>query len=146
MLHGRLAEWLTSGVMVMFAVTLALPGDTVEAGNAFLELAFWGFTEVALAAPPAAIGGARLMALYVNGSWRRSPMIRTIGAALGAGMFTFLTIGFAWPYLAGISPALSPAVGTYGVLALFDILAAYRSGQDHKRQHHTHDDARISRT
>lgn len=129
MLHGRLAEWLTSTVMVVFAIILALPGDTMD-GGAFRVLSFWGFNETSLAVPTAMIGGARLMALYVNGSWRRSPLIRTIGAAFGAAMFAFMAVSFFWPFLIGVTPAVSTGVGTYGVLALFDIFAAYRSGHD----------------
>ena len=130
MLNGRLAEWLTSAVMVMFAVALALPGDSVLSGFTFRFFFELGLNETVLAVPTALIGAARLMALYINGTWRRTPSIRMAGALLGAGFYGFLSMSFLWPYAAGLTPAISTAATTYGVLAIFDVIAAYRSAND----------------
>ena len=126
--HGRAAEWLSAIVLAGFAITLALPGDSLapESYRVFREM---GFDEVAVATPLALLAAGRLAALYINGAWRRSPFMRLIGAVAGTVIFFMLSAAFAWPFLTG-SAALSTGASTYLVLALFDALAAYRSGAD----------------
>lgn len=131
--HGRATEWLTSFVMLSFAVILALPGDTMSA-EVFSALVDIGFHEVTIGVPLALVASMRLVALYINGNWRRSPMLRLIGASIGSSMFAMLAMAFLWPTIES-GRALSPAVGTYLVLALFDGLAAYRSGADARLAH-----------
>lgn len=132
LLNGRMAEWLTATVTLAIALTLALPGDTLLVGRAFRALADLGVTEMSLAIPTAAIGAARMAALYVNGQWRRTPSIRMAGAMLGAGMFGFLSVGTMAPYLTGSTPAPTIVASILAVLAAFDIIAAYRSSHDAK--------------
>jgi len=126
--HGRATEWLTSGVLLTFGLTLALPGDTMAAPT-FHVLAGLGMDDASLSAPLTLVGTSRLAALYINGSWKRSPMLRMVGAIIGAGVFGFLAVAFVLPMVVeGVPPSTGP--GTYLVLALFDALAAHRSGAD----------------
>ena len=128
--HGRALEWLTSGVILVFACTLALPGNTLATSSAFVAFVSLGADEAALVLPLTFIAVMRMAGLWINGNWQRSPLLRCIGAALGAGIFLALGLLFSVPYLAGTTDALTTGVGTYLVLAAFDILAAYRSAAD----------------
>ncbi|MAQ82259.1 hypothetical protein [Psychromarinibacter halotolerans] len=133
--HGRATEWLTACVMLMFAVTLAMPGDTFRISPSYSGFLNLGFDEASIAMPLTLLAGARLTALYINGNWRRSPVIRAFGAAVGAMVFTMLAVTFGWNWISAGGPrqsavALGTGTGTYLTLALFDFLAAYRSGAD----------------
>lgn len=128
--HGRALEWLTSAALLAFAITLALPGDTLLSSPSFSGFVDMGLDEAAIAMPISWIAASRMAGLYVNGAWRRSPLLRMVGAILGAGIFAFLSTMFAMPYLTGQQPGLSTGAGVYLVLAFFDLLAAYRTGAD----------------
>lgn len=130
MINGRMAEWLTSALMLMFAATLALPGDLVAQNAVFAFFSHFGISETMLAFSMGVIGSARMMALYINGNWRRTPWIRMGGAMLGAALFAFLAISFMWPFASGLQSVLTILPGHYLVLAVFDLIAAYRSGYD----------------
>ncbi len=78
----------------------------------------------------ALLATARICALYINGTLpRRTPIIRMIGAIIGACVFSMLAMGLYWPVIS-FNVATGTGVGTYFVLALFDALSAYRSGAD----------------
>ena len=68
--------------------------------------------------------------LVINGAWQRSPLLRMIGAVLGAGIFACLTMMFALPWCLGQQPALGIGAGTCAVASLFDLLAPCRTGAD----------------
>lgn len=126
--HGRATEWLTSLVLLGFAAALALPGDTLS-GPGYLAFNGIGIDEAAIVWVLTITSMARLTALYINGAWHRSPELRAAGAVSGSVIFGFLAFAFGWPFLIGAG-APSTGASTYSVLALFDILAAYRSGAD----------------
>lgn len=128
--NGRALEWLTSSVILAFAITLTLPGDTLATSIAFAAFRQLGIDEVALAVPLSLIASMRMAGLWINGNWQRSPLLRCIGAVMGAGLFAGLAVLFSVPALSGQSAALTTGVGTYLVLAAFDVLAAYRSAAD----------------
>ncbi|EPX82109.1 hypothetical protein [Salipiger mucosus] len=127
--HGRALEWATSTIILAFACTLALPGDTLAAGG-FMAFRSVGLDEASLAVPLTFIAVMRMAGLWINGNWRRSPLLRMVGAVCGAGIFATLAVMFAVPILSGQAIAATTGVGTYAVLALFDVLAAYRSAAD----------------
>jgi hypothetical protein len=133
--HGRATEWLTSSVLLVFAAVLALPGDTL-ASPGFMVLREFGFDEAMVSTPLALVAAGRIVALYINGNWRRSPELRAVGAVIGSAIFGFLALSFGWPYLVGVSSSASTGAATYTVLALFDVLAAYRSGADVRLARH----------
>jgi hypothetical protein len=128
--HGRATEWLTASELLMFGLILALPGNTLLSSPSYAELRAIGLTEMTLAAMLLIVGTMRLCALYINGNWRRTPWMRAAGAMIGMALFSMLSVSAAWAYFVGGSPALSTGAGAYGILALFDALAAYRSGAD----------------
>ena len=154
--NGRATEWLTGSVLLVFALTLSLPGDTL-ARSSFAGFGAMGLEETSLAVLLTLVGSARLSALYINGRWRRSPILRMLGAGCGVVVFSILSMAFAWPVLStwvgtchvtwfggypwpvetcggegANSRALGTGAGTYFVLALFDLLAAYRASADYR--------------
>ncbi|MBQ0802969.1 MAG: hypothetical protein KBT76_14655 [Sulfitobacter litoralis] len=128
--NGRATEWQNSIIILIFALTLALPGDTLSTSVAFAAFRQLGMDEVALAVPLTIIAIMRMAGLFINGNWRRSPVLRCVGAVLGAGLFMGLAVLFAVPALSGQSAALTTGAGVYLALAAFDVLAAYRSAAD----------------
>lgn len=134
---GRGPEWVTSTIMLAFAFALALPGDTVS-GAAWVTFRQLGMDDAALAVPLAMIATARMAALYINGAWKRSPLVRMAGAIIGSAIWVNLSAAFAMTYFAdafnggGLERGLSTAATTYLVLAGFDCVAAYRSGADYR--------------
>ncbi|WP_417723946.1 hypothetical protein [Salipiger sp.] len=128
--YGRALEWMTSAIIFVFACTLALPGDTLAASRSFSSFRDVGLTEENLILAFTLIAVMRFAGLWINGSWRRSPVLRMTGAALGAGIFWALAALFAAPYLSGVQGALTSGVGTYAVLGAADAWAAYRAAAD----------------
>lgn len=134
---GRSTEWLTSILLVAFALTLALPGDTLNATHAYTGFLILGFNEPLLILLLGTIGSVRLVALYVNGAWHRTPTFRLIGAMLGAMAFAMMAMTFLYPILAMGGPdettPMSTAFSTYFILFVFDVIAVYRSAAEQTR-------------
>ena len=126
--NGRALEWASSVGLLSLAVTMALPGETTLT-QGFEALRRAGLDDALAGVVLGIVSTARIAALYINGSWRRSPMLRMIGAILGASIYSMLAVGFAFPFLAENSPLGSEA-GIFLTLALFDALSIYRSGGD----------------
>lgn len=135
--NGRGLEWLTSSIFIGLAVIFAVPGDTLSASRSFAGFVGLGMVEGMLILVCTAIGLIRYSGLWANGNVRSSPIWRGVGAIVGAGVFASLSAIFAVPYLTGQQDALNTGVGTYLVLALFDVLAAYRAFADVGIYRHT---------
>lgn len=75
------------------------------------------------------LGTARIVAIIINGRWRRTPLIRLIGAASGLMWWTAVTVLF-WVAVVrdGLMPF--PMLGGYPVLIMFEVVSCYRCGQD----------------
>ena len=61
------------------------------------------------------IGVLRIVALIVNGSWRKSPAVRGAGASLSAGFFIMIALSHNLPI---------------AMLAVTDVISAYKAGTD----------------
>jgi hypothetical protein len=120
-------EWLSGIMMVAWGVILALPGDTLSAAS-FREFAAHGLNEEALAYIFGTIGGVRLAALYINGRWPKTPLLRMMGAGAGLLMWGQVASMF------GISFITTGAAGTgfaaYGCLAMAEIFSIYWAAFD----------------
>lgn len=128
--QGRALEWLTSAILLSYALTLAMPGDTFGPNSAWYAFSKMGLSEVNVAVPVAVLAILRMSALVINGMWRRSPVLRMAGGAMGAFCFGVITSVSAYPYLAGFSPVISTGFGVYLLLTTADIIATYRAGAD----------------
>ena len=125
-------EWLSSIVMIGWALVLIQPGDTLSGGN-LRELLRYGFTEQSVAVVFAGAGFARVGALYINGRWPRTPIVRMIGA--GAGFMLWLQVSLI--LLGGsvlANGAMTTGVAVYLPLALADLISVYRAAFDARYQ------------
>ena len=125
---NRLFEWVMAIAMFLMAVTLALPGDSLDRG-ALRQLAEAGFSEIAMALILGAIGVARCVALFANGNLPLyGPILRWIGSAVGA---------MAWAYLMGVLAFDSLVTGNpsfisplFGAIAAGEIVSCKRAVRD----------------
>lgn len=132
---GRGTEWFSSVGMFGFALILAMPGDTLT-GESWAAFRAAGLDEAVLIALLITVAMARATALWINGAWSRSPLLRLVGALCGAFIFGSIAAAFALPYLGDVldgGPLLvgpSTAVSTYLTFAGFDVVAAGRAAGD----------------
>lgn len=126
--NDRGLEWFSAFVMLGWGVTLGLPGETL-AGPSFAAFGRFGITEEVWAGVFSAVGLARVVALYINGQWPRSPHIRMVGSLFGAISWSQVA------YLITVSTygtTGTPATGTavYTLLALADLIGIARAAFD----------------
>ena len=110
----RLPEWITASAMLLAFIQLVLLSD-IDSADGYLVFEAIGIDKLIPICALGVIGFLRVIALYINGSWKRTPLIRAVGAIVGAVFFTLLSFG-------GYLPAL--------VLAIADVYAGYRAGYD----------------
>jgi len=123
----RGVEWFSAFCMCAWAYTLAAPGDTFSR-QSFSEFVSHGYTEELVAAIFAAVGVMRLIALFINGSWPRSPLLRIFGAAVGIVLWTDVAYLL---YMSSLSsPGKSPGPWMYAILAAFEVGSVYRATFD----------------
>jgi hypothetical protein len=129
---GRALEWLASVILLAISVTFALPGDTLASSAAFRGFLSLGFNEGSLTLIFGVVAMSRMAGLYINGNWKRSPLLRMVGSTISAGIFGFIALTFLSPLFLGVSNAVTTAVGTYMIITSVEILAAYRAATDAK--------------
>ncbi|QDP55388.1 MAG: hypothetical protein Tp176DCM1853251_72 [Prokaryotic dsDNA virus sp.] len=129
--HGRFGAWMTSAAMVLIAMTFALPGDSMRFSQ-WWALRDLGFKEVTIATFAMCVGSCRLLILWVNGAWHRTPLLRGIGAVAGLCFYGVMAILSLWPWLSGAVSALDTLTAVYAVLAAADLRECHRAGFDHR--------------
>ena len=131
--HGdRGLEWFSAIVMIGWALVLIQPGDTIGGGN-LRELLRHGLTEQDVSAVFGLAGGARVAALFINGRWPRTPIVRMIGATAGFVLWSQIALFlYAGPALA--NGAMSTGVAVYLPLALADLFSIFRAAYDVRYQ------------
>lgn len=125
----RLFEWCMAMMMVLIAVTLAMPGETMERA-ALKPIAEMGFTEENMALFFGAVGSVRVMALYLNGYINNIVVgpkgAYTRAACAAAGCFIMGQFTGALIYDAiRLSDAASFVIPVFGTLAGFEALSVY---------------------
>ena len=129
----RAVEWLCAGIMVAWGVTLAINGDTLKQ-PAFAAFHRFGATESFWAWMFGGSGFARTAALYINGRWPKTPIIRMVCAGFGFLSWSQLS----WLFLEGTALATgtpTPGIGVYAVLALAELYSIYRAAHDARYYH-----------
>lgn len=125
---NRLFEWVMAIAMALMALTLALPGDSLDRG-ALRQLSEAGFSETGMSVILAVIGVARCVALFANGNLPfYGPILRWIGSAVGA---------MAWAYLMGVLAFDSLVTGNpsfimplFGAIAAGEVVSCKRAVRD----------------
>jgi hypothetical protein len=113
----RLPEWMSATAMFLAFWQLVFLSDFSTAqGYTFFE--FIGIPREYPIYFLGVVGLLRVVALTINGSWKRTPQIRKIGAFVGAVFFALFFVG-------GYLPALA--------FFLADVYAGYKAGYDSER-------------
>jgi len=112
-------------MMLAWGIGLLLPGDTLTLPQYRLlgEIA----PEPVWAAWSVCVGGLRLVALYINGSWRRTPLIRSSCSIFGMIWWTLLMVLFLGSRTAG---PIGAGMLWFPIFILFEGYSAYRSARD----------------
>lgn len=126
--NDRGLEWFSSFVMLGWGATLILPGDTLS-GPQYAAFGRFGLTEEFWAWAFSLAGSARIVALYINGNWPKSPHIRMVGSLFGAlswAQVSYLLTASTY-FTTGIA-----ATGTvvYAGLAIVDLIGIARAAFD----------------
>jgi hypothetical protein len=119
----RAIEWLLGFMLMAWGYVVVMVPDMFTTNPNFAAFKFlgpqsvWGLGSVA-------VGTCRLMLLFVNGAWRRSPHGRLIASFFSAFIWTQIAIGCI------LSPVANTGIVVYGGLTLADIYSAFRAGAD----------------
>ena len=132
----RELEWAAAIVLLGVALSLLAPGATFSrptfaAFQAIAPEGTWGMGLLGIAT-------VRMLGLWINGNWHRSPIIRCGTAFAGAGAW----FGLAWLLAHDGYPGWNTGVGAYAALGLLDAFAFARSSFDQGRNDRRHAIAR----
>lgn len=127
---ARWPEWFMAGLSFMWGSYVALHPQIFVQPESRVMLS--GLTQMAGSFPPAAVWGLsavtlgliRGAALFINGSYTRTPMIRLLMSFLSAFVWTQVVIGL---LKTGV-PNMGLVV--YAGLVVMDIVSAYRAATD----------------
>lgn len=123
---ARAPEWINATTMTVWGAYVILHPEVFEqplfrilvsmswgqpAGN------FWGLLCFF-------VGFTRLTALFVNGAFSRTPIIRLVASLISAFVWTQITVGL-W-----LLPESATGVVMYGAAVCVDLLSAYRASKD----------------
>jgi hypothetical protein len=123
---ARATEWVNAATLAAWgAMVLANPEMfNLPVFAAFHEFSFflpaylcWGMFTVI-------VGTVRLAALFVNGAYTRTPIIRLACSLLSAFVWSQVVIGF-W-----LNPVASTALVMYSSMVVMDLISAYRASKD----------------
>lgn len=120
--QSRWTEIWLSCIMAVFGAVLLADGETFSLGSYRVVRQFVSEETAGLIA--VAVGAARLVALWYNGSRRRSPLVRIAGCGGGFLFYTALTVGFL------MSAPPIPTGIIYGVLAVAELHSSGRASRD----------------
>jgi hypothetical protein len=123
----RVCECMLAWMMVAWGITTIvvtpiMAGPVYKYILAVMQEDSWGWLALAF-------GVFRLTALCINGLWRRTPLLRFIGAMFG--FIFWFTLG-SFYMLAVIDKTVAPFPGLsfYPIFAFFEVYASFRCGQD----------------
>lgn len=126
---ARISEWFNAAILSSWGVYLLLHPDLFD--QPATRMVTQRMAEmVPLSVNPESVwglvaftaGAIRLVALFINGAWSRTPALRLMTAAISAFVWTQVFIGLM------IVPNMGLAV--YPWLVVIDLVAAYRAGRD----------------
>lgn len=125
----RAIEWVSSFCMVGWALILSMPGDSFAGiGVPVRTGVFQWLNENFVSWIFGIVGTARLIALYVNGRWPKTPMTRMVGAVIGVALWSQVSLMFM--YVSEVRGTWTPSVVVYAALAVADLFSVYRASRD----------------
>lgn len=129
----RTLEWIAACAILAAGVLLAMPGETFDNSPAYLPFEAVA-PEHVWAAFAVSVGLTRMVALWINGSWRRSPILRGATSIMGVAFWMLIIALVMHAQLSG--PAMSLAA--FGALLTIDLISAWRSGRDYIESERAH--------
>lgn len=123
-IQTKILEWLCAIEMTSWGMWLLLPLNTFSTSDVYIVLSNhmselqWGLLTFSL-------GLIRCIALYINGWWRRTPIIRIITSVISAAIWANIAATF-WV----LSGGSSVAIPVYICLMAADLIAAFIGGFD----------------
>lgn len=129
---ARKLEWLMSGFLIAWGVYVLLhPGlftspETISlfSGLKAISDPFTPYPALAWGGACFLVGIARAVALFVNGAWTRTPLIRLVASLLSMFIVTQIIIGL-WK-----SGVPNTGLVVYPWFVIADLLSAYRAAVD----------------
>ncbi len=122
----RSVEYMLAWALISWAFMLSLPWVSLD-GSLYSYLTLlapeWVWCTVGIGT-----GFMRLFALMRNGSWKKSPYLRLIGASLGFNFWLLLFVLYGMAMFTGA--AAFPMYGFLPVFMFFEAYSSYRCGQD----------------
>lgn len=128
--HPRAVEYLLAWLMVGWGSALLLPGP-ILVGDVYRYLLVLA-PEPVIGLFSITVGLIRIAALVINGAWRRGPLVRLAGAALGLIWWVVLGQFYGLAVIQGAPPF--PMLAFFPVFIFFEGYSGYRCGQDAFRQ------------
>jgi len=123
----RSTEWMLSCLLLVWGYKMVSPeeffdGPTYIVMKALADESTWGLVAILCA-------GVRLVGLYINGWWRRTPIVRCFGAFMGG---TFWLLIGSLMYMGGHATGtkLPPGLWYYGVFFAFEGWCILSTGYD----------------
>lgn len=122
----RVQEWFSAAILFTWGANLVLHPDMFyqpQIAACFTGMlmiapqAVWGFGAMIC-------GMLRAGALYINGSWARTPMVRLMVSFISIFFFFWISVGL---LKSGVS---QPGLAVYPWLMIMDIYSAYRAASD----------------
>jgi hypothetical protein len=132
-LSDRTIEWFSALVMLSWAFTMALPGGLLDQPG-FVAFHRFGLTEGFWTFAFGTVGAGRLIALYINGRWPRSPHIRMFGALFGAVSWGQVSVLLYQASIINNTP-ISTGCAVYALLAAFELFSINRAAFDARYNH-----------
>lgn len=124
---SRELEWAAALILFVWGTALLMPGDTFSRPTmaGFASIAgetTWGLATVAIAM-------FRMLGLWINGNWYRSPTLRFVTTLIGAGLWIFMGLAFSHDGYPGTPTGEHVCL----MLACLDVFSALRSARDQSR-------------
>lgn len=128
---ARFPEWMNSGIMASWGAYVLLHPDVFSNSPSSYPMAgleSWTFngypTGTVWGIITLVVGIVRACALFVNGAYSRTPMIRLTASAVSAFVWSQLIIGLLETGISNVN------VVVYSWLLIIDVASAYRAGMD----------------
>lgn len=115
----RASEWALGSMLALWGWVLLLPSETFSISSSF-DMLLRVMPENAWGLACLIVGLARVVVLFINGAWRRSPHMRALAALFSCFFWFQISLSII------VGGKASPGLAIYPVLMLLDIFHVFR--------------------